>query len=945
MADRPEEPQYRQNNPESPKEQLERYLRSEIAYERESLGLEGESKRDWIGIVTDGRVWHVWEYPHSGMFKSTRVVVDFSPTTPEELVNAIDGFVRGELVGREWIPADVSELFAPFLEELRGLYAGLTGERSKRTHTKFRLWVDMLTTSSMVPEEGIARARLFVSHSFLVTLARGVIHVLHEPNADPNIKTILDDGFVAWILDTQGGRQWANRVMKKIKSYEWRRRPGDVLRPMYESIVGQKDRKAFGEFYTPDWLAELLVREVCDDDWCQESIPKAAVAVRNNVELSGIGVLDPTCGSGTFLYHAASRLVAHPSMGHRSDADKAMIVCALVHGIDVHPVAAEIARATLLRALPAAPRHEKASLRIYEGDALLASGLEDKHSLFRAQEGEIRIHTPGGSDVHLPLWFVERPEFADDLRRLVLCAMEESGVPQKFVEGLDEPQRKAICACYEQFVEIIEREGNSVWSWYIWNVTGPYLLSEKKVNRIIANPPWVTMSTIQAPERKRTLEEFAKQDGMDLWVGGTQAPHFDIAQLFVKRCRQLYLSDPGQDCAAWVVKKAAFTSGNWEKFRRWHESVLEQRLDLEKVQAFGGGDARRSCVLFDRTSVVGFEGETLVATCEAQMKPLQNEPLKSAWSKLKIVDAPMAVEQSPSDYCDEAGEPLFRNGATIFPKVLSVARKLGAGERVGHTLVQTVPSQNRPWSEVEIQQGEVPERWVMPLVTSGDLLPFFVLPATKGSAIVPVDSLGRPSSIEANANSFWQSLDEIYREYCGKGADTPKSLLANLDFSSKLTKQLDTCNSTQFVVVHPVSGDLMRGSRLRPKGNVMGHGLFWFSATSDEEAAYLVALLNAPCLREAFVQCRASGRHFSKYPWRKVPIKRYDEQNADHVALAGLTEQAEELVATWFANADGATRNLGQVGLSNRIRKLLTEDGIFPEIDEIVKKLLPEQTS
>ena len=103
----------------------------------------------------------------------TEVVVDHRPRTAEELVKAINGFVEGELVGREWIPADVSELFAPLLEELRESYAGLRGERRKHTRTKFRLWVDMLTTSSMVPEEGNARDRLFVSHSFSCCLGTG----------------------------------------------------------------------------------------------------------------------------------------------------------------------------------------------------------------------------------------------------------------------------------------------------------------------------------------------------------------------------------------------------------------------------------------------------------------------------------------------------------------------------------------------------------------------------------------------------------------------------------------------------------------------------------------------------------------------------------------------------------------------------------------------------
>ena len=117
--------------------------------------------------------------------------------------------------------------------------------------------------------------RLFVAHSFLVALARAVVEVLAKPREVPDAEAILRDGFVAWIVDTVGGRQWARDFMHEVHSYEWRRRPGDVLRPLYEEFVDERDRKAFGEFYTPDWLAEMLVAQVCDEEWCENAIGRA----------------------------------------------------------------------------------------------------------------------------------------------------------------------------------------------------------------------------------------------------------------------------------------------------------------------------------------------------------------------------------------------------------------------------------------------------------------------------------------------------------------------------------------------------------------------------------------------------------------------------------------------------------------------------------------------
>ena len=171
------------------------------------------------------------------------------------------------------------------------------------------------------------------------------------------------------MLATHRGLQWATSLLEQVHRYEWRRQRGDVLRPLYERFVSEQDRKAFGEYYTPDWLAELLVQHVLDDDWCDRAVREALAAERSHTELTGIGVLDPACGSGTFLYFAAQRLLQTPLLADLSPARQAAVVARLVNGIDVHPVAAEISRATLLRALPAQPPDGKSSIRVYEGDS------------------------------------------------------------------------------------------------------------------------------------------------------------------------------------------------------------------------------------------------------------------------------------------------------------------------------------------------------------------------------------------------------------------------------------------------------------------------------------------------------------------------------------------------------------------------------------------------
>ena len=52
---------------ESPKQQLDRYVLSEIRTELSTFDWDPagrRSKQPWLGVVTDGTVWHAWLYPH-----------------------------------------------------------------------------------------------------------------------------------------------------------------------------------------------------------------------------------------------------------------------------------------------------------------------------------------------------------------------------------------------------------------------------------------------------------------------------------------------------------------------------------------------------------------------------------------------------------------------------------------------------------------------------------------------------------------------------------------------------------------------------------------------------------------------------------------------------------------------------------------------------------------
>jgi len=458
----------------------------------------------------------------------------------------------------------------------------------------------------MVPAERTKQVDLFISHTFLVCLSRGVIHAVGNPHAEPDPQRLIGDGFVAWVMHSFDGRQWAKKFLSKVNGYDWTRNKTDVLRSLYEDIVDEEDRKAFGEFYTPNWLAEFIVGEVLDDDWCGQSINASLLSESNPERLNGVGVLDPSCGSGTFLYYSALRLLHSDAMNRQglSPKKKAEVVSRLVNGIDVHPVAAEMSRATLTRALGWEMEDDWGGIRIYEGDSLQIQMHRD--SLFQPEGDKVQFISPRGTRVDIPLSFLQRTDFAASIRRLVETAVGGHECPQDIIETTPANDRPSILEVHENLVKIIKGdaagnsgEGNSVWAWYIVNMAGPHQIARRKINRIVVNPPWVTMRSVQDKERKDALKEFAINK-VGVWPLTTNnASNFDIAQLFVVRCRDLYMYSPEHDPAAWIVKMSALSGGGWSGFRKKHDRILAQSLNLVDVKPFGQGDARRCCVLFD----------------------------------------------------------------------------------------------------------------------------------------------------------------------------------------------------------------------------------------------------------------------------------------------------------------------------------------------------------
>jgi hypothetical protein len=69
---------------------------------------------------------------------------------------------------------------------------------------------------------------------------------------------VVDHDFFDWVLEVLGGEGFIATLARRLARFDWSTVEHDVLKVLYESVISASTRKALGEYYTPDWLANAM---------------------------------------------------------------------------------------------------------------------------------------------------------------------------------------------------------------------------------------------------------------------------------------------------------------------------------------------------------------------------------------------------------------------------------------------------------------------------------------------------------------------------------------------------------------------------------------------------------------------------------------------------------------------------------------------------------------
>ncbi|ORL74743.1 restriction endonuclease [Prescottella equi] len=915
------------------------------------LARSGELGTRYVGILTDGVRWFAYHEVGGELREATR----HTATAGASGAGALLGWLEGVLATKQDVrpvPTEIRDRLGASSSSHKLDFATLAAiyARSKDLPTvqlKRELWANLLR--SALGTQFTDDDELFLEHTLLVNSAEIIAHLVlgldaagmapatllsGDQFAIAGLHGVVDRDFFDWVLEVPGGDAFVSALARRLSRFDWSAVEHDVLKVLYESVIPAETRKTLGEYYTPDWLAYEVVHEVVTDPINQR-------------------VVDPSCGSGSFLFYAVRHYLAAADDEGMPLADAMHQVSSHVIGIDLHPVAVALARVTYLLALGrdrlSSPERGELSVPVYLGDSL---GWDQRDDLLSS--GHMVIPTETGdqllaTELRFPDHLLADAARFDDL---VQALVDESGraavshskrKPSRLSEGtmrrlaIDSADAPVLNENFIRLRQLHEDDRNHVWSYYIRNVARPTWLAraENRVDVLVGNPPWLSYRNMSLG-MKDTFKELSKERGF--WHNENTATHQDLAGLFIARAVERYLATGGR--FAFVVPNSVVDRDYWSGFRSGEFD------SATKVNFSTSWDLRRLRPhLFPRGSAVVFGTRALTAGVMPSDLDVWSGKAPAPHA---LAGAPLTtITRTPGRAALGAASvgspyaPRFAQGANLVPRLLFRVESDGQsalGAPAGRRPVrsQRTVSEKIPWKNLPPLVGAVEDQFVWPTVLGEHVLPFriaqpsdFVLPLTREGEVLGPS--GNKIDRWPGLASWMRQADEIWRD----NQDSKLTLVKQIDHMKKLSQQAPFPGTR---VVYAASGMHVSAAVLRNPRVVVEHGVYWASVASQDEATFLVGILNAPSLTDLVRPHMSYGkdeRHIDKNVW-KLPIPTYDPADPAHLRIVELSSQLADCVA------ELALASSYFVTQRKAIRAFLADLPDGKELDAIVSEVVAE---
>ena len=368
----------------------------------------------------------------------------------------------------------------------------------------------------------------------------------------------------------------------------------DILKKLYQYLVPRQIRHDLGEYYTPDWLAERCLNQLN-----YNGNPKYRI-------------LDPGCGSGTFLILSIKRAKRFAEDKKILPEETLKNILKNIHGFDLNPLAVITARTNYMLAIADLLKYNTGEITIpiylcdsinppeariagemtlfprkipYEvkttvGNFYLSHSIINKR---RVQQLTIILEDCIKSNV-------DKDIFLNRLKTDLMLNEEEFEESELYLEDI-----------YDKLIELDRRGINGVWTRIIKNAFAPLFVG--RFNMVVGNPPWVNWESLPNNYREETKPLWINYGlfslkGHEARLGGGKK---DISMLMTYVAIDKYLKKNGK--LAFVITQTLFkTKGAGDGFRRFQLGEKGEKFkvvhvdDMVELQPFEGATNRTSVI-------------------------------------------------------------------------------------------------------------------------------------------------------------------------------------------------------------------------------------------------------------------------------------------------------------------------------------------------------------
>ncbi|MEM4721391.1 MAG: N-6 DNA methylase [Candidatus Methanomethylicaceae archaeon] len=731
------------------------------------------------------------------------------------------------------------------------------------------------------------------------------------------IRNFLEGDFFGWYLAAwnEDIEEAVSTLVQRLGEYD----PGtlelapenarDLLKKLYHYLLPREIRHDLGEYYTPDWLAERLIRQTLGTSDLGDARKR---------------VLDPACGSGTFLVILIKFIRERAARKGQDPAETLKLILQNVVGIDLNPLAVIAARTNYLFALGDLLKHQPAEgidIPVYQADSILTPSRGT--DLF---EGQVYLLKTSAGVFRIPEVMASR-ERMDALANVLDDAVEAKISEATFLTrvaqnaGLEPEELKAasddLKALYEKIRELHEQGLNGVWARIIKNAFAPLFL--EPCHYIVGNPPWVNWQHLPDDYRLQTKPLWQHyglfpHGGMDTILGKGKK---DISMLMTYVAADRYLRRGGK--LGFVLSQSLFkTAGAGQGFRRFllpdktpiGPVIVEDMLEIDPfegasnrttVAVFTKGQAVKYPVIYQywkkrligRGSKIGFDTPYKDVTSEKitfkdwRAQPVDNSDLTSAW-----ITAPLKLSKAVKNITGKSQYKAYAGSCTWLNSLFWVEI---TGNRPGGLSVITNITEGAK-RKVENIVASVENKLLYPLIRGRDVNKWLASPSCH--IIMTQDPIKRSGikketmeSKYPKAYSYLARFEKILRSRSGYKRyfteDDPYWSIFNVgEYTFAPWKTIWRGEVATSLVAAVVGKDQ------NEKIIVPDQTVYFVPFDSKEEAHYLCAIINSSPVRALYQMF--SYKHVSMDFIRGISIPKFSHGKKIHLKLSELSEDAHK---------------------------------------------------